>query len=224
MNSEYYNYYRPRKRLWWLPLAVLLLCVLGYNVYRAVRPNEGESTAADTSSLRQDGNLRTAELDGTRVWVLDREYAGDYALQRIRIVPEGETREPLYGVTDLPAAEPRAAAEAFSRQEVMDPAQYAAFCAELGVEPAFDGQSGAYLVLAAAGPGTEGLDFRLADVRVDGDAATVFLRAAYTGSGPDAAAWVLTVPAEASVRRVTLVPVLTQEEFEALAAPSAAAP
>ena len=223
-NPEYYNYYKPRKRLWWIPLVAVLVCVIGVAVYKSLSaksepaPAPASDTAATENGVRitEDGNLRRAEVDGTVHWILAGEYEGEYRLQRIRFHLFSETPAPLYGVTDIPVEEPAEVHPDFPQATVMTVEDYAETCALWGVEQLWTEPGSSVLVLAQAEPGAQELELHLADVRIDGSVATVYLQADFSGSGPTTAGYMLTLPVSSSVLDVQVVPVMSQAAFDAL--------
>ena len=135
------------------------------------------------------------------MWILEREYAGDYALQRVSF--------PVEKPYD-PQAKPVIPA-GFRRQEVLDYEGYLAYCDACGLSLAYNDPASHYLVLADTAEG-QLVDLTLCDVQWAGETAAVWLRAEPWEATQDAYGYALTVPVPETVRSFTLLPVQVEEE------------
>lgn len=199
---EYYSYPQRRKRAWWLPLALVLGLVIFGSVFRScggcAPEEEPTSTAAATGGIPgvAAAGYRTVLLDGTLYNVLDGSYAGEFDLQTLRL-PEGQDPE------------------TFAREAVLNRADYEAFCAAWGLQPAFPDHDGGYAVIARARTGAAGAEVQPGGVSVSGQSVTVVLRDRFP-AGADTAGFVLTVPVPAKVTVLKTEALYTPEEIEDL--------
>ena len=191
--NEYYNYARPPRRAWWLPLVIVLLLTPIIYVFRACedKPTDASDPSQQVVSTVEAGRWHTVLSNGTLYKVLDREYAGDFDVQTLRLT---------------------AADKAFDCEAVMTAEEYRAFCTRWGLTPAFSAHTGRYAVVAHTEAQAQAVEVQLGDVTVKDAAVTLLLRARFSGSAEDSAAYVLTVPVDAAVTALEVEPLYLADQ------------
>ena len=211
--TEYYNYPRRRRPLWWLPLALILPLVLGGTILRSCRGDDTETRLASAAETEQLGaverNYHTVLSGGALYKVLDRDYAGEYSLTRLLFSPEPGAAAPA-GCLLIPRALP----SDFVRQEILDRQSCEAFFAALGLSPALPAHSGKYALLTGAEQGRDRAELRLGDFVVSGSSATLLYRVRFPGSGDAAAAWILVLPVPETVTELRVEDLYLPEDLE----------
>ena len=90
--------------------------------------------------------------------------------------------------------------------------EYRAFCTRWKLTPAFAAHGGSYAVVAHAKAEAEQAEIQLGGVSVTDGTVKLLLRERFSGSGADCAAYVLTVPVDASVTALETEPLYLAEE------------
>ena len=96
--------------------------------------------------------------------------------------------------------------------DVRTPEEYRAFCTRWKLTPAFAAHGGSYAVVAHAKAEAEQAEIQLGGVSVTDGTVKLLLRERFSGSGADCAAYVLTVPVDASVTALETEPLYLAEE------------
>lgn len=212
--TEYYNYPRRRYRMWWLPLVLVLLLVIGTAILRGCGvdvPAPGGSSGADPKPERD--YTHTVLLDGTLYHVLDREYDGPFALQSVCFIHQPR-EDNMDGEALVPVADDVSVPVSFPRETVLDADAYDAFCHTWGLKPAFPEHEGSYAVIARAVADSEKFALQLGDVQIRDGRLTVLLRDRFSGVSSDSAGYVLTIPVPASVGALKIEALYTEQEIE----------
>ncbi len=165
------------------------------------------SGAEPAAPAPEPENCHLLELpDGEQIWVLDRDYDGEFDLQSLSF-PSSDP-----GGNALPRG---AIPEGFVQQAVLDCESYAAWCTACGVRQAYDDPTKHYLLIACTREFASGAYARLADVKLQGKKALVWLWDSVEGYYPEAsAAYVLTVPVAAEAEELELRQVCTHSQAE----------
>ena len=191
--NEYYNYAKPPRKAWWLPLVIVLILTPILSVFRSCedKPADASDASQQVASTVEAGLWHTALSNGTLYKVLDREYAGDFDVQTLRLT---------------------AADAAFDCEAVMTAEEYKAFCTRWGLTQAFPAHAGRFAVVAHTEAQTGGVEVQLGDVTVKDAAVTLLLRGRFSGTAEDSAAYVLTVPVDAAVTALEVEPLYLADE------------
>lgn len=192
-----------KKRLWWLPLAIIMVCVLGTWLYSLVFSGGMEP---DRGVIRQE------IVDGQSYDVLEQAFQGDFQVKKVCFCSDPEAgvgAEVLY----LPRGEDSAVPEGFVQAKIMDQALYTAYCETWGFTPAFQGR---VAVIACAAPGAADTAYQVGDIVQAADTATIWLRDRAVGEGPDAPGFVLVFPVDRAVDKLNVCPLYSPEEVETL--------
>ena len=196
-----------RVRLRAAAAAVLALCVLGAGAFLLWKlPLRGGPSPADPGDTTEVSQSSTQELadppalpenchletfpDGESVWVLDREYRGDYDVQSLTFHAKesGSPESPVY-TTFVP--------KDFRQEAILDYAAYAAWCAEFadyGLVQTYTDPENRYLVLACAEEHSVLSETSLADVITEGGSVTIWFLDRFIYGSRDSGAYVLTIP------------------------------
>ena len=192
-----------KKRLWWLPLAIIMVCVLGTWLYSLVFSGGREP---DRGVIRQE------IVDGQSYDVLEQAFQGDFQVKKVCFLAD-----PASGagaeVLCLPLGQDGTVPEGFAQAKIMDQALYEAYCRTWGLTPAFRGK---VAVIACAVPGAADTELQVGDLIQAADTATVWLRDRAQGEGAGAAGFVLVFPVDRAVQKLNICPLYTPEEVEAL--------
>ena len=212
--TEYYNYPRRRYRMWWLPLVLILVLVIGGAILRGCGVDvPAPSGAAGTDPKNEQAFTHTVLIDGKLYHVLDREYEGPFALQTVLFIHEPR-EDNMDGEVLVPVADDISVPISFPRETVMDPDAYDAFCHTWGLKPAFPEHDGNYAVIACAGSGSNRFEVQIGDVQIQDDHMTVLLRDRFNGFSPDSTGFVLTVPVPASVKDLNTEALYNEQEID----------
>lgn len=214
---EYYNYPKRRNRMWWIPLAAVLLLTVGSSLLRSCRDSgaEADLPAATTGTEVlgvAEANTHTVLVDGQLYQVLDREYEGDFDLQTVCFL-HGSRTDGVAGAVPVQVEAGVTVPEGFAREALLDRDAYEAFCGRWGLTPAFPAHAGLFAVVARAVPGAERAEIQLGDVLLRGGRVTVLLRDRLSGAGQDALGFVLTLPVPASVTELKTEALYSQAEI-----------
>ena len=174
---------------------------------------QGCGSSADGSK-----NYHTVTAKGESWYVMDREYTGDFDLQWLRFSPtpvDDLRAGELLVLTDGEAPVP----ENFSRELLLDRADYEDFCRSWGLSPAFPAHGGRFAVLACTGMYSTDCELQLADVELSGQTVTLYLRERFSGVSIDvwdSRGFVLTVPVPKDVTELRVEDVYDRAEAENL--------
>lgn len=214
--TEYYNYPRRRYRMWWLPLVLILVLVIGGAVLRGCGVDVPVPGGNSEAGPRNDRDYtHTVLIDGTLYHVLDRAYDGPFSLQTLAFI-HAPREDNMDGEVLVPVADDVSVPISFPREAVLDADAYDAFCHTWGLKPAFPEHDGSYAVIARAEPGSRQFDLQLGDVQIRGESVTVLLRASFSGVSSDSVGFVLTIPVPASVKELKTEVVYDEKELETI--------
>ena len=135
--------------------------------------------------------------DGESVWVLDREYRGDYDVQTLTFPSSEERGGPESPLLPSDPVYTASVPEGFRQETILDYAAYAAWCAEFadyGLVQTYTDPESRYLVLACAEEHSAYSETVLADVIAGGGSVTIWFLDQFIYGFRDSAAFVLTVP------------------------------
>lgn len=214
---EYYNYPKKNKRLWWLPLPLVLVLVIISYIDRSCGADAPEETWSTGPSQVQLGPVEqdwhTVLVGGRLYNVLDREYQGDYELRRVYFVYEPWT-DNMDGEILIPVDRAAAVPEDFPRQAVLDRAEYETFCQAWGLTPAFPAHAGRFALVARGTEGSALQEIRVGGLSVSGSTATLMLLERFAPASADADGFVLVLPVPESVTELKVEPLYTQAEID----------
>lgn len=215
--TEYYNYPQKRKRIWWLPLALVLVMVIITVVFDPFGTKEAAAPTDTTGGKNEavNSNYHSVLLEGQRYNILDGEYTGDFDLQHLRFSTEAaaDNRD---GTLTVPV-EPGVGIPAdFNSEAVLDRTGYEAFCETWGLTPAFPEHKGRFAVVAYGVPNSSRCEVQLGDAAISGQTVTLVLRDRLSGFAADSLGFVLTVPVPETVTALKTEPLYNQAEYENL--------
>ena len=105
----------------------------------------------------------------------------------------------------------------FLANSKMPPASMTSPAAPSGVSATvFPSGSAPYAIASGAAPYASRLELQLADVRIEGETVTVYLRDRLPGALPQAYGFVLTIPVDPSVKELKYQPVCSLKEYQNL--------
>ena len=210
--------------------AVLALCVLGIGVFLIWRlhrwigsspTDPGDTTEDPQTAAPEPENCRLVTFpDGESVWVLDREYRGDYDVQTITFPSSEERGSPASPL--LPSDSPVYAAsipEGFRQEAILDYGAYAAWCAEFadyGLAQTYTDPESRYLVLACAEEHAALSETVLADVIAEETSVTIWFLDQFMYGFQDSAAYVLTVPVPLETETLNVEAVYRSSDLKSL--------
>ena len=189
----------------------------GNNPTQTVKPGgNGQGSSTEPASLA--ANYHTIEMEGKTYYVLDKEYAGDFALQKLRFLADGDGETETVGDEIQIPLKGQPLPTDFRQETVMDKAAYEAYCQRFGLTPAFPDHDGSYAVLACVAEGFDAVFVQVADAAAEGDKLRLYFREEYHNPQPPetCVGFVLTVPVPASVTKLETISVYTQQQEENL--------
>lgn len=214
---DYYNYAKPRRKIWWLPLALVLLLVAVSWIVRSCGSEDEAPLPTGPSALPVgpvEQGWHTVLIDGTLYNVLDRDDLCEYDLQRICFAPAG-SELPAWADLQIPQTGLAAFPEDFPLQAVLDRADYEALCRRWGLRPAFPLHEGRFAVILAARSGSAEPQLRVGGLRLRGSAVTAVLRERYARRDDHAAGYALVFPVPDSAAELKLEPLYLPDELPA---------
>ena len=192
-----------KKRLWWLPLVLIMVCVLGTWLYSLIQPGETDPAG---------GLIRQEIVDGQSYDVLERESSGTFSLHKVCFCADPESGAEA-DVRYLPYDGDQGLPEGFAQAQIMSQDLYEAYCETWGLTPEYQGR---VAVIACAAPGAARVELQVGDILQAADTAVIWLRDRAYGEGNDAPGFVLVFPVEKEVQKLDVCPLYSSEEVEAL--------
>ncbi len=174
-----------------------------------------QKNGARADSKEEPANVHEIRAKDKTYYVLDREYTGDCAVQKVQFFSEAPEWE-AEGYRVILVENDEAIPEGFSQQTVMSLQEYTDYCERWGLEPAYTDPEKAYAVLAGGEACMDVVDLQLADVWTQDNTVTIFLRDRFHNPNPHSCGFVVTVPVEPSIRQLQLIPVYDAEEAKNL--------
>lgn len=157
-------------------------------------------------------NYHTLKQNGETYYIMDREYEGDYDLQKVRFVADSSEGADPWEHESVFLLDGQPLPQDFRQETVMDRAAYEAYCARFGLTAAFPDHEGSYAVLACMVEQLGAVEVQVADAAVEGDCLRLLYRDRFHDPYPDTIGFVLTVPVPGSVTYLEAVPVYTLKE------------
>lgn len=160
-------------------------------------------------------NVHLLQTHGKDYYVLDQEYTGEYHVQRVYF-DANPLEYPMDGDVYVLAEDEGRIPEDFARQAVMSAAEYADYCSQWGMEPAYTDPDRAYAVIAGGEGNMDVVHLQLADVQTEGQLVKVYLRDRFHNPSAHSIGFVVTIPVDPGMEAAELVPTCDAEEAENL--------
>jgi hypothetical protein len=157
-------------------------------------------------------NYHTLKQNGETYYIMDKEYEGDYDLQKVRFVADSSGDAGAWDNENLFFLNGQPLPQDFRQETVMDRAAYEAYCVRYGLTAAFPDHDGSYAVLACMAEQLCAVEVQVADAAVEGDSLRLLYRDRFHNPYPDSMGFVLTVPVPAAVTKLKALTVYTLKE------------
>lgn len=157
-------------------------------------------------------NYHTLKQNGETYYIMDKEYEGDYDLQKVRFVADSSGDAGAWDNENLFFLNGQPLPQDFRQETVMDRAAYEAYCVRYGLTAAFPDHDGSYAVLACVAEQLCAVEVQVADAAVEGDSLRLLYRDSFHNPYPDSMGFVLTVPVPAAVTKLEALTVYTLKE------------
>ena len=199
--------FRKNHRGAYLSLSALILSVL---LVLTLLQGCGE-----TNDPERLGTYHTVTKNSQTWYVLDKEYTGDYDLQKVVFWSEPVT-DNMDGDLLIPVENAFEVPGDFNKETVFDRAGYEAYCETWGLTPAFPKHDGGFAVIAYGSQGSVRSEIQLGGVTVADNTVTVLIRDRFSELWDNSAGFVLTLPVPADVTEIEILPLYTEEEVKNL--------